>query len=343
MHDILEFYLLDSKRRATDRYPAVPVMPESDDASNLPRTLNPYNPENRAPPAPTDPVDPVDPVDPKPGGRKKVHKPKPPQKSKALVIDCEMVRLAGSEQDLVRIGVVDFYTGKVVLDKLVRPTGPVTNWRYEVTRLNKYILREAAKKKGKVISGWEKAREMIFEVATSETVFIGHALSNDLRVLRIATDRVVDTMTIMSTAVYGDRDKFPRNWSLKTGCEELVGLAVQKTSKHEALEDALATRELALRCILNPTELGEWAEDKRAKLAQIEQKEHEKAVDRQSRRPARDVLKRVKKAEKVIRKIEASVQGAAQRAKDREEKKWRDAFLAIRTEPEVDTYGAVWF
>ncbi|KAJ3551295.1 hypothetical protein NPX13_g11396 [Xylaria arbuscula] len=82
MHDILEFYLLDSKRRATDRYPAVPVMPESDDASNLPRTLNPYNPENRAPPAPpapTDPVDPVDPVDPKPGGRKKVHKPKPPK------------------------------------------------------------------------------------------------------------------------------------------------------------------------------------------------------------------------------------------------------------------------
>ncbi|KAH8166891.1 hypothetical protein CIB48_g1330 [Xylaria polymorpha] len=155
--------------------------------------------------------------------------------------------MRGREQGLTSIAVVDFFSGDIVLRTLVRPDGTVTDWRREYTGLTKDRMQEAIKKR-KVLSGWREAREKIFNVSTCETIFIGHALGNDLRVLRIATNRVVDSMMMMSRAVFGDISKFPRNWGLKNASRELLGVDVQKPrTPHNALEDALATRELVLQ------------------------------------------------------------------------------------------------
>ncbi|KAI0115598.1 ribonuclease H-like domain-containing protein [Nemania sp. FL0031] len=305
-YGVLESHILDSSLRASERFP-VTVAPEklgSGARKGVPDRLNPYNPEHQSPPSPLDPSGPH---------------PRPRKTYGALVIDCEMVVTKGHEMDLLNIAVVDFFTGDIVLRSLVQPTGTVTHWRGEVTGFNKERLADATKK-GKALSGWREVREKIFEVTTSETIFIGHALANDLRVLHIASDRVVDSMMMMSRAVFGDGVKFPRNWGLKTACQELLNVAVQKKrTPHSPLEDALATRELVLQCVLNPEKLAEWAAGKRAKIAQMalkEQAEREAMAERKKRRNAE------KKKERSLKQL---VQEAAESESDGGETKVQTA------------------
>ncbi|KAI3329981.1 ribonuclease H-like domain-containing protein [Ustulina deusta] len=306
VYDRLESHILDSTRRASQRFPVMPPRPDSDAWTGIPDTLNSHHTEYRTPPSRPDP----DPDD-----------PRPRKTYAALAIDCEMVRMRGGEEGLVSIAVVDFFTGDVVLRSLVQPPGPVTDWRTDVTRVDKAKLNKASRK-GKVLSGWLKVRKKIFDMATCQTIFIGHALANDLRVLRIATDRVVDSMAMMSRAVFGDMEKIPRNWSLRTACRELLDVDVQEKGRpHNPLEDALATRELVLRSVVNPEKLAEWAAQARAIQMRIAQKEHEKLERKQARQKARLERRKLKEAEKKNKSPEQRVQEAAERARVMEERR----------------------
>ncbi|KAI0858467.1 ribonuclease H-like domain-containing protein [Xylaria cubensis] len=295
VYDLLESHILDSSRQASERFPVNPAALDSDilEEEDIPDTLeeeeedlpDTHNLEHQTPPFPPDPD-----LD----SPRKTHA--------AVVIDCEMVRMRGREQGLVNIAVIDFFTGDIVLRSLVRPTGPVTDWRKGVTGLNKKILIEASQK-GKVLPGWGEAREKIFDVTTCETIFIGHALANDLRVLRIATDRVVDSMVMMSRAVFGDVKKFPRDWGLKTACKELLDVAVQKKhGLHDPLEDALAARELVLRCLLNPDKLSQWAASKRADVARKAKIEERKMEKKKERRKLKTENRAAKNQRKKLRR-----------------------------------------
>ncbi|KAI1420315.1 ribonuclease H-like domain-containing protein [Xylaria sp. FL1777] len=330
VYSLLESQILDSTLFASERFPAMPAILDSDPKrriakAHIAKTLNPHNSENETPPDDDDESPPRTTYD-------------------ALAIDCEMVAMAGGEQGLVNIAVVDFFTGKVVLRSLVRPGGPVTDWRKGVTRLNKAMLNEAAKK-GKVIGGWEKVRQRIFSVSNSKTIFIGHALANDLRVLRIATDRVVDSMMMMSRAVYGDMAKFPRNWGLKTACDELLGVTVQKTSgPHNPLEDALATREIVLLSVLNPHKLTEWGAHARAGLAHIAQKERDKADKKKEKHLARLERKKQKKAENARKSPQQRAEEATERQKkiaERQRKKAAEREARIQKRRLAKIYSKV--
>ncbi|KAI0442021.1 ribonuclease H-like domain-containing protein [Xylaria telfairii] len=289
VYDVLESHIPDSARLASENFPVPDTVDLSDD-------------EYEMPPDPDDIDDPY------------------PPRYKALAIDCEMVAMRHREQGLLSIGVVDFFTGKVVLRSLVRPSGGVTDWRREFTGMSKPRLKEAIKKR-KVLSGWDEVRERIFGVTTSETIFIGHALANDLRVLRIATDRVVDSMIMTSHAVFGDVDKFPRNWSLKNACRELLDVEVQKKRiPHSPLEDAYATRELVLQCVLNPEKLAEWGRRIRTNMEQIVQKKRDKEKEKMEK-------KRLRKAEKANRSPEQIAQEAAERKRKQQERQEAKAAL----------------
>ena len=170
----------------------------------------------------------------------------------ALVVDCEMVELEDRVQDLVSLSVVDFLSGEVVLNTLVQPVGRVKCWRSQITGVYPANLHNAKVTKG-VLNGWPEARAKIFAVADSDTIFIGHALPNDLKILRIEADHVVDSTVILAQAAFGSPEKFPRRWSLKVACQELINVSVQAGRKpHSPLEDALATRELVLWCLTHP-------------------------------------------------------------------------------------------
>ncbi|KAI0414657.1 ribonuclease H-like domain-containing protein [Xylaria grammica] len=218
----------------------------------------------------------------------------------ALVLDCEMIALEDQVQDLISLSVVDFLSGAVVLNALVQPTGRVKDWRSRVTGVNPAVLRAAKEDpRQTVLRGWPEARERIFAVADAHTVFIGHALPNDLAILRIATDRAVDSVVLTAQAAFGRAaPRFPRKWGLKSACAELLGVEVQKKrAAHDPLEDALATRELVIWCLANPARLLEWGAAARAKY----EKEAEERRERQR-------IEALKKAEEK-RRLEEEAEG----------------------------------
>ncbi|KAI0802799.1 hypothetical protein GGR55DRAFT_663869 [Xylaria sp. FL0064] len=292
----LESHLLDVFGRGAEGFPSAPAASDP----------NPRITENRSPPSPAEPDR---------------NNPHPRKTYDALVIACEFVEMQRGSRGLLSISAVDFFTGDVVLHKLVWPGPSVINWHKPVTRFNKARLNDALKK-GKALSGWEQAREKIFEVANSQTIFIGHGLAPYLNVLRIATDRAVDSMVMLSRAVFGDMDFFPRRWYLDVACRELLKEELKHMgSPRNSLEDALATRELVLQGVLLPERLEQWAAKLRAILAQEQEEKDERYKERVARREARLEKKRLKEAEREKMTPEELMQEAAEKARLREEER----------------------
>ncbi|KAK5625261.1 hypothetical protein RRF57_000977 [Xylaria bambusicola] len=199
----------------------------------------------------------------------------------ALVIDCEMVELENHVQDLVSVSVVDFLSGRVVLNTLVQPVGRVKNWVTRITGVDPAILRDA-RSKSEVLQGWPEARARIFAIADSDTIFIGHALPNDLKILRIAAQHVVDSTVLLARAAFGSVERFPRRWALKIACKELLDVNVQASRKpHSPLEDTLATRELVIWCLIHPSSLLEWGNKARAEYEKEKKERDEKRAEAQ--------------------------------------------------------------
>ncbi|KAK5634268.1 hypothetical protein RRF57_009982 [Xylaria bambusicola] len=308
LYSVLESHILDSNRRASEGFPAPPILPAIFHDHGLEGDWDALEDDWDTLEGDSDKPDPLDTT----VKTLPVHPDADHKTYDALVIDCEMVRIKGGQQSLLSIAVVDFFTGRIVLRSLVRPTGIVTDWRREVTGFNKARMKEAIKK-GKVLANWAVVRQKIFDVTNPKTIFIGHALANDLRVLHIAADRVVDSMTTLSRTVFGDAKTFPRTWGLKSACEELLNLAVQKTrGPHDPLEDAFATRELVLKFVEDPEKLTKWGEKTRANMAQIVQKEREKEEARRQK-------KELRKAERAKKSPEQLLQEAAEKARKKEE------------------------
>ncbi|KAI1117871.1 hypothetical protein F5Y14DRAFT_402286 [Nemania sp. NC0429] len=230
----------------------------------------------------------------------------------ALVVDCEMVELADRVVDLVRVTVVDFFTGAIVVNNLVQPTASVKDWRSRVSGVDGAILHAAHRDpEATVLQGWPEARARIFAVADADTVFVGHALPNDLKILRIAADRVVDSLVVTAHAVFGvvgsGSGSFPRTWGLKSGCKALLGVDVQpRAAAHDPLEDALATRELVIWCLTHPDALREWGIAARA--------EFDKAEEARRRKQIAEAEERRRKRQEEEAKAEAEAEAEAQAA-----------------------------
>ncbi|KAI0104745.1 ribonuclease H-like domain-containing protein [Nemania sp. FL0031] len=274
IYRLLESELLDSRRRELEYFPSVlearPSANKQQNASASNRPLPSASPQND-------------------------------KTCNALVIDCEMVGLEDGSSDLVRLSVVDFLTGNIVIDNLVQPIGRVKDWRSRVSGVDHAIL-QAAKKDPKttVLQGWPEARQKLFDIADANTILLGHALPNDLKILRIAADRVVDSQIITAQAVFGKSNaKFLRSWGLKSGCKELMSIAIQQPRvAHDPLEDALATRELIIWCLTHPKELLEWGTK-----AKIEHEKSDLAMREKQRAEALKKAEEKKKLEDAAAKV----------------------------------------
>ncbi|KAH8668981.1 hypothetical protein BX600DRAFT_511030 [Xylariales sp. PMI_506] len=192
---------------------------------------------------------------------------------RAVVLDCEMVGvLHGAPEDnlerseLGQLCVVDVLSGETLMDCLVLPLERVINWRTRYSGLS-YPAMLAAGKVNRLLRGWRAARAELFHYIDSDTIIMGHDLSNDLQMLRIAHAKIIDTSIQTAEAVYGDVERFGRIWGLKDLGGSLVGLKIQMGKKgHDCIEDTLATREVALWCIRHPAELAEWSNRMRFEL-----------------------------------------------------------------------------
>lgn len=143
-----------------------------------------------------------------------------------LAMDCEMgYTLAGME--LLRVSIVSF-DGEKVLDEIIKPSSPIIclNTRFSgVKEINttKTLL---------------EILDQIGQIATRKTIFIGHALDNDLRTLRLHHDRVIDTIQL-----YPHPRGLPFKKSLKHVVKSELGRFIQD-GEHCSIEDSQACIDL---------------------------------------------------------------------------------------------------
>lgn len=189
------------------------------------------------------------------------------RKLRAVVLDCEMVQI-GMRNELIKLCAVDLLSCKVILNKLIRPSGKVRKWRTDIHGITSAHVEEAISQ-GQALPGWKEAREELWKLIDQDTILIGHALHHDLEVLRIVHSRIVDSAILASAAV-GLQN--PR-WGLEKLYKELVGLEIRTNDGkiHDCLEDVMATREVVLWCLQHKQELEAWGKAKKAEALQKEE------------------------------------------------------------------------
>lgn len=199
-----------------------------------------------------------------------------------MVIDCEMVGVARGRSELICISVVDYFTGAVLLNKLVYPAERVVKWRSNIHGITS-VTMQAALSNGQALVGWESARQELWKLIDDSTILVGHALQHDLDILRIIHHRVVDSAILAQNAIGQNRQ-----WGLKILCTQILHKEIRENDGgvHDALEDVLATREVVLTCTQNKDEFRTWA-------AKTKADEEWKAAERETAR----LRKMAKKAE----------------------------------------------
>ncbi|KKY39107.1 putative transcription factor truly c2h2 [Diaporthe ampelina] len=180
-----------------------------------------------------------------------------------------MVGVEGGASELVSLTAVDFLTGELIVNSLVEPRQPVVDWRTQVHGISPAGL-SMARAQGLALDGWQTARAELFKHVGQDTVLIGHSLQYDLAALHTRHERVVDSAILASEAVFSKTGK-PRYWGLglKDVCSDLLGLKIREQAPlgvskvHDGLEDVLATREVVLCYLEQPTVFKAWARGKR--------------------------------------------------------------------------------
>ncbi|KAF5552596.1 RNA exonuclease 3 [Fusarium mexicanum] len=123
-------------------------------------------------------------------------------KRKAVTLDCEMAGVKNGESEIISICVIDFFTGEILINSLVKPHEPIIDWRTNIHGIRPATLAIAASQ-GQVLRGWEAARQELLKHINTETAMASNT--------------------------------------------------------HDAMEDAMAAREVALWCICYPDKLKKWA------------------------------------------------------------------------------------
>uniref|UniRef100_A0A1J3FLV9 Small RNA degrading nuclease 3 n=1 Tax=Noccaea caerulescens TaxID=107243 RepID=A0A1J3FLV9_NOCCA len=158
--------------------------------------------------------------------------------TRMLAIDCEMVTCEDGSEAVVRVGAVDRDL-KVVLDKYVKPSLPVIDYKTDITG----VTAEDVEKATLTVADIQKKLRRFLSVGT---ILVGHGLNNDLQVLKIDHARVIDTALVFNYA--GARtSKLP---SLNNVCKAVLGHEVRMMgATHNCVHDAAAAMKVVLAVV----------------------------------------------------------------------------------------------
>jgi RNA exonuclease 1 len=154
-----------------------------------------------------------------------------------IAIDCEMCEtqdpVSGNKDPraLCRISVIDVETDEVLLDTLVKPSWPVTDYRTWINGISAETLQN-------VEFTLRHAQAFMMALCSEETVILGHAVHNDLAALRIDHQCVVD-----SSCLYNVQDSETATVSLRDLAVHI--LKIEMPAKHDSVNDA----RVAFQCL----------------------------------------------------------------------------------------------
>ncbi|KAI2640181.1 hypothetical protein GGS21DRAFT_402173 [Xylaria nigripes] len=212
-------------------------------------------------------------------------------KDRAVSFDCEMgYTVYGLE--LIRLTVVSWPTGDILLDILVRPVGEVLdlNTRFSGVQPEDMALAERcgvgldhqptiistesptqkSERRLKIAPSPKVARDMLFTIIGADTPLIGHGLENDLNAARIIHPTCIDTVLLFPHA-----RGLPMRNSLKSLMETKLGRKIQMEAGtgtpegHDSAEDARAAGDLVrlkIRDEWKTMKMNGWTRDSNGKL-----------------------------------------------------------------------------
>jgi RNA exonuclease 1 len=178
------------------------------------------------------------------------------------------------DSELIRLSVIDYFTGEPLIDSLVYPDIVMQHFNTRWSGVTRGDM-ERARRQGECIMGRDAARRALFTYVGTSTIVVGHSAQNDLSALRWIHHRVVDSHVVEAAVrkeaklraeqekkdngeeVDKPKDAAPKDgkknrgkghpdgMSLKALAMKRLGRAIQVGKKgHDSLEDALAARDL---------------------------------------------------------------------------------------------------
>ncbi|KAK7185278.1 hypothetical protein DPSP01_000923 [Paraphaeosphaeria sporulosa] len=168
----------------------------------------------------------------------------------AVCFDCEMgYTTQGFE--VLRLTVISWPSHRPLIDVLVRPLGLVLdlNTQWSGVTMDQFLNAkpyDPANPKPKrtdlrIVESPYAARKLFLDHVSPTTPILGHALENDLNVIRLIHPTIVDTVIL-----YPTKSGLPYRHSLKTLAKQWLDINIQQggASGHDSYEDARTTGEL---------------------------------------------------------------------------------------------------
>ncbi|KAI4381223.1 hypothetical protein MLD38_007318 [Melastoma candidum] len=155
-----------------------------------------------------------------------------------LAIDCEMVLCEDGTDACVKVCVVD-HRFEVKLDLLINPDKAVSDYRTTITGISAEDLAG-------VECTLADVQKTLKNLLSHGAILVGHALSNDLKVLKFDYANIIDTSYIFKNAY----NSIHRRPSLSTLCKFVLDHELRKEgAPHNCLDDATAVMKLVLAVI----------------------------------------------------------------------------------------------
>jgi hypothetical protein len=178
----------------------------------------------------------------------------------AVAFDCEMgYTTVGLE--VIRLSACKWPSAESLIDVLVKPIGTILDLNTKFSGVTPrqfseaipYSIPEQAdtppqptknkddKQIMRIVDSPAAARELLTSFISPNTVLIGHAIDNDLNVLRLLHPTIVDT-----SLLFPHHGGLPYRFPLRKLAKDFLNLDIQQTSAtgHDSMEDSRATGEL---------------------------------------------------------------------------------------------------
>jgi len=113
----------------------------------------------------------------------------------AVAIDCEMGTARSGDSELIRLSAIDYLTGEVLINNLVKPDQPMQHLNTKWSGVTWDQMNEAVREKT-TLKGKTGARKLLWKFVGPDTILVGHSVHNDLKALKWIHTKVVDSYVV---------------------------------------------------------------------------------------------------------------------------------------------------